>query len=139
MELFVTKWKMLMKTIRSLEELNRFRDEIVEKKNQQASLKKTQLIVSMGSCGIAAGALDVWKALESHVKDERFANVAISQTGCMGLCGHEPTVEVTVYDAQKVTYGHVTPRIINLILQEHIIGGKVVEEFVVDTTPFPTI
>ena len=128
-----------MKTIRSLEELNKFREEIIEKKNQQASLKKTQLIVSMGSCGIAAGAMDVWKTLEAEVKEEGFKNVIISQTGCMGLCALEPTVEVIVYDSQKVTYGHVTPEIIKLILQEHIIGGKIVDEFVVDATPFPTI
>jgi NADP-reducing hydrogenase subunit HndB len=128
-----------MKTIQSLEELNQFREEIIEEKKHQNEQKKTQLFVGMGSCGIAAGAMDVWKTLEAEVKDEAFKNVAVSQTGCMGLCGHEPTVEVIVYDSQRVTYGHVTPKIIKLILQEHIIGGKVVDEFVVDTTPFPTI
>ena len=128
-----------MKTIRSLEELNKYREGILKEKEHQAGLKRTHLIVGMGSCGIAAGATDVWKAIESQVKDDRFRDVAISQTGCMGLCSHEPIMEITVNDSQKVTYGHVTPEIVKRIFQEHILGGRVVKEFVVDTTPLPTI
>ncbi len=128
-----------MKPIRSLEELNQFREEIVEEKKRQASLKKTQLVVGMGSCGIAAGARDVWEAIQAQVKNDRFKDVHVAQTGCIGLCGDEPIVEVTVDDNSKVTYGHVTPEIVKRILQEHILSGKVVEEFVVDATPFPTI
>jgi len=128
-----------MKTIRSLDELNQFREEIIKEREHQASLNKTQLVVGMGSCGIAAGAMDVWKTLEAQVKNDRFKDIVVSQTGCMGLCSHEPTVEVTVSDSPKVTYGHVTPEIVKRILQEHVLSGKVVEEFVIDTTPFPTI
>jgi NADP-reducing hydrogenase subunit HndB len=128
-----------MKTIRSLDELNQFRDEIVEEKKRQAGLGKVQLVVGMGACGIAAGALDVWKAIEQQIKAGHLMDVLLSQTGCIGLCPHEPILEVTVKDAPKVTYGRVTPEIVNRILKEHVLGGKVVEEFVVDTTPFPTI
>jgi NADP-reducing hydrogenase subunit HndB len=130
---------MLMKTIRSLDELNHFRAEIAEEKKRQAGLGNVQLVVGMGSCGIAAGALDVWNAIERQVKAGHLADVVLSQTGCIGLCSHEPMLEVTLKDAPKVTYGRVTPAIVDRILKEHILGGKVVEEFVVDTTPFPTI
>ncbi|HUI87846.1 MAG TPA: (2Fe-2S) ferredoxin domain-containing protein [Anaerolineales bacterium] len=128
-----------MKPIRSLEELNKFREEIAKEREHPGSLKRTQLTVGMGSCGIAAGALDVWEAIETQVKDKRFKHIVLAQTGCMGLCSHEPTLEVAVNDAPKVTYGHVTPEIVRRILQEHVLGGNVVEEYVVDTTPFPTI
>ena len=128
-----------MKTIRSLDELNHFRDELIEEKKRQAGLGKVQLVVGMGTCGIAAGALDVWKAIEQQVKAGHLENVLLSQTGCIGLCRHEPTLEVTLKDAPKVTYGRVTPEIVNRIFKEHILGGRIVEEFVVDTTPFPTI
>ena len=130
---------MLMKTIRSLDELNQFHDEIIEAKKRQAGLGKVQLVVGMGTCGIAAGALDVWKAIEQQVKTGHLDDVLLSQTGCVGLCRHEPTLEVTLKDAPKVTYGRVTPEIVNRIFKEHVLGGKIVEEFVIDTTPFPTI
>jgi len=128
-----------MKTIRSLEELSQFRDEIIQQRKHDSRLEKVRLVVGMGSCGIAAGASDVWMAIEQEVRQAGSKNILVSQTGCIGLCKHEPILEVTVHEGTTVTYGHVTPDAVRRILREHVLGGRVVEEFVVDTTPFPTI
>jgi NADP-reducing hydrogenase subunit HndB len=128
-----------MKTIRSLEDLKRFREEIIEEKQRQASLGKVQVIVSLGSCGIAAGALETLKALQQQVEADGLKNVSISQSGCIGLCKHEPILEVVAGDSPKVTYGSVTPQIVQRIIREHILGGRIVEDFVIESTPFPKI
>jgi NADP-reducing hydrogenase subunit HndB len=122
---------MSMDKIQSLEDLNRFRDEIIEAKKRQADLGNVQVIVSLGSCGIAAGALDTLKAIQQQVETDHLDKVIVSQTGCVGLCRYEPIVEVAA-NATKVTYGHVTPEVAQRILREHILSGKVVEEFVIE-------
>ena len=121
-----------MKTIQSLEDLNRFREEVLEAKKRQTSLGTVQVIVSLGSCGIAAGALDTLKAIQQQIEDNHLNQVIVSQTGCIGLCRHEPIVEVITADSSKVTYGRVTPEVSQRILREHVLGGKVVEAFVVE-------
>jgi NADP-reducing hydrogenase subunit HndB len=63
----------------------------------------------------------------------------LTQTGCVGLCGHEPIVEVAVGGAPKVAYRKVDPEMVKRIVREHILEGKTIQEFVIENTPFPTI
>ncbi len=128
-----------MPRITSLDELNRLKIELVMKRNQDAYHGTIYVTVGMGTCGVAAGALEVFRALEEEVRRHDLKGVVLSHTGCMGLCGHEPIVEVTVGDAPKVSYGKMNPETAIRIVQEHILDGKAVEEFVIDTTPFPTM
>lgn len=128
-----------MPRITSLEELNRLKVELVMKRNQEAYRGVTHVTVGMGSCGVAAGAREVYEALEAEVKRQGLSNVLLSQVGCVGLCRHEPIVEVTTADATRVSYGRVDVALVKRIIQEHILDGRVVEEAVIDATPFPTI
>ena len=129
-----------MKMIRSLEDLNRVREETIEEKRRKASQRNIQVIVSLGTCGIAAGALDTLRAVQQQVEAEGLENVSISQSGCIGLCKHEPILAVIAGDSLKVTtYGRVTPEVVMRIVREHILNGKIVEEFVIESIPFPTI
>lgn len=119
--------------IRSLEDLNRFREQIVEVKQRDASLGQIRVVVNLGSCGIAAGALDTLKAVQQLIKDDQLDKITVSQVGCVGLCRYEPIVEVIAPDSAKVTYGRVTPEVVQRIVREHALGGQVVEEFVIET------
>lgn len=128
-----------MRTIQSLEDLDRFREEIIEKRRREAALGTVQVAVGMGSCGIAAGAQEVLQMIQKQVDSGALKNVALSQTGCVGLCRYEPILEVTAGEAPKVTYGGVTVEEARRIIREHILGGRVVEDLVIDTTQFPSI
>ncbi|HEX9157740.1 MAG TPA: (2Fe-2S) ferredoxin domain-containing protein [Syntrophales bacterium] len=128
-----------MKTIRSLEDLNHLREEIIEKKAREASLGRIQVTVGLGTCGIAAGALTVLKAIEEQLAAHKLKEVTVSPTGCVGLCKHEPIVEVSIGENDKVTYGQVNAQAAERIVLEHLMQGKVLEELVIDTAPFPTI
>ncbi len=128
-----------MGRITSLDGLNRLKEELVEKRNREVNRGIAYVTVGMGTCGIAVGALDVFHALEDEIKAHKLNDLVITQTGCMGLCSHEPIVEVIVGNTPKVAYGKVNPEAVKRIVKEHILEGKVVEEFVIDTTPFPTI
>ncbi len=120
-----------MNTIQSLEDLNHFRETALEARHNRAGVGHVQVNVSLGSCGIAVGALDTLKALQQQVAESRLSDVIVGQTGCTGLCSAEPIVEVITRGLTKVTYGRVTPDMARRIVQEHVIGGHVVEEYVV--------
>jgi NADP-reducing hydrogenase subunit HndB len=121
-----------MTAIRSLDDLKKFREAVLEKKAQDAKLGKTQVIVSMGSCGIAAGAQHTMQAILDQTASEHLPGIQVSQTGCNGQCEEEPIVQVITGDQHKVTYGKVSPEVARRILHEHVLGGKVVQEYVIE-------
>jgi NADP-reducing hydrogenase subunit HndB len=71
------------------------------------------------------------KAILKVIEEENLSGIVVRQTGCMGLCEWEPIVEVTLGDAPKVTYGKVSAERAKQIMKEHVMGEKVVTEFVI--------
>ena len=53
-------------------------------------------------------------------------NVRINHSGCMNQCGHGPMVVVYPED---IWYAHVDDAGARRIVEEHLIGGQVVEEY----------
>jgi len=121
-----------MNTIRSLEDLNRLREKIIDHTVHNSSLGNIRVIVSLGSCGIAAGALNTMNAIREQIKNEHLEDILLSETGCSGLCTDEPIVQVIARDQKKVTYRNVTPMIAQRILREHIRDGEIVHDYVVE-------
>ena len=128
-----------MHRITSLDELNRLKIDLVMKRNEEAASGTVRVMVGMGSCGIAAGASEAFQALEDEIQARGLHDIVLIQTGCIGLCKHEPIVEVIVGNRPKVSYGGVTPPVARRILQEHILDGNPVQEYLIDTTPYPTM
>lgn len=93
----------------------------------------TRVVIAMGTCGIAAGAREVLKGLLQELDRRELTDVIVSQTGCKGLCDKEPMVEVHRPGCPSVTYGSVTPQAIRRIVDEHIVSGRLVSEYVVAT------
>lgn len=94
--------------------------------------KDCQIIVGMGTCGIAAGAKVVLDAFLKELDDEKIENVAVTQTGCMGLCYVEPTIEVVVPGMPDTIYGKVDADVARKIVKEHIVGKKLVTDHIYD-------
>jgi NADH:ubiquinone oxidoreductase subunit E len=57
-----------------------------------------QVIVAMGTCGIAAGARDTMKSVLNFIEKKHLSGVTVTQTGCMGMCEQEPIVQVVIGD-----------------------------------------
>lgn len=118
----------------TLEDLRKLRD---SKKNdlrkRDPKGKEIQIIVGMGTCGIAAGAkatLDTFiKALDDHKLAD---TVLIRQTGCMGFCQSEPTVEVIVPGMSSVIYGKVDAAAAEDIVKRHLIGRELLDICILD-------
>lgn len=118
-----------MSTVKSLDDLKRIREEALKKQQLKATSGKTEVIVGMGTVGIAAGARETLKAIMDMIQKEDLSDIIVRQTGNIGLDSFEPIVQVAVSGEDKVTYGKVNPEMARQIIQEHIINGNIVSEY----------
>ena len=119
-----------MPAIKSLEELKRIREEALEKKKMKASTGSIQVIVAMGTCGIAAGARDTMKSILKFIETNNLNGVTVTQTGCIGKCEMEPIVQVVIGDQPKVMYGKVNAEVAGQIMKQHVQNGTPVKDYV---------
>jgi len=117
----------------TLDDLRRMRGEKQKAMEMRdSSNKDVQVIVGMGTCGIAAGAKDTFTALVDAINAKGLSNVLIRQTGCMGLCHSEPTVEVVAPGMPAVIYGHVDAATAKEIVEKHIVGHELIDAKILD-------
>ncbi|QZY56010.1 (2Fe-2S) ferredoxin domain-containing protein [Crassaminicella profunda] len=117
--------------MRSLEELAKIREEAIKKVDIRGMKEGTRIVVGMATCGISAGARPVLMALLEEAKVRNLTDVVVSQTGCIGVCRLEPIVEVYRPGEEKVTYIEMTPEKAKKVIAEHIVNGKVVDEYTI--------
>lgn len=117
--------------MKSLQELEAIRKKTLDTINLRKEHDGTRIVVGMATCGIAAGARPVLTAFMDEVSKRNLQSVAVAQTGCIGVCRLEPIVEVYKPDEEKVTYVKVTPDMVGRIMTDHIVNGKVVEEYTI--------
>ncbi|HMB25624.1 MAG: (2Fe-2S) ferredoxin domain-containing protein [Chloroflexota bacterium] len=120
-----------MPAIKSLEELKRVREEALQKKQMKAAPGSIQVIVAMGTCGIAAGARDTMKSVLNYIENEKISGVTVTQTGCLGLCEQEPILQVVIGDQPKVMYGKVDAQVVQKIMKQHVQNGQPVKEYII--------
>lgn len=120
-----------MPTVKTLEDLKRIREEALEKRNAKTTSGQAQVIVGMGTCGIAAGARDAMKSILDVIERDNLSGILVTQTGCIGVCEKEPIVQVVIGDQPKVVYGKVSPEVAARIIKEHVEGGKIVDSNVI--------
>lgn len=114
--------------MKSLEELDKLRKQMQEELKLREGEQQTKIVVSMGTCGIAAGARDVLSAILEELGKRKMSDVTVTQAGCAGKCDVEPLVEVIKPGREKVTYQHVDKDKARRIVVEHIINEKVLDK-----------
>jgi len=78
------------------------------------------------------GAKATFDAFVEELNAEKMGNVTIRQTGCMGLCHSEPTVEVAAPGMPTVIYGNVDAETARKIVREHLAAGRLVDDHIFD-------
>ncbi len=116
--------------MKSLEELKAIREKMQGQVGMRGSDDNMiRVVVGMATCGIASGARPVLNYLVNGVQEKNLKNVAVTQTGCIGLCQFEPIVEVYEPGKEKITYVKVNEEKAKDILLQHLIKGNVIEEY----------
>ena len=91
-----------------------------------------RVVVGMATCGIAAGARPVLNAfVEGVAQNNLTSKVTVTQTGCIGICQYEPVVEIFEDGKDKVTDVKLDADKAKEIVEKHLAGGAVVEEYTI--------
>ncbi len=114
----------------NIDELKKIREKMQKELDLRGAEKAIKVVVGMGTCGIAAGARPVLAAIKEELAKQQAQNVMVTQSGCAGFCEQEPLVDVFRPGEKKVSYGKVDAEKARRIVTEHIIGGRVLKEFV---------
>lgn len=119
-----------MAKVKSLADLKRMKEELKskmdlrEKSNDPESL--VQIKVAMATCGIASGAKEVMEYLIEETA-KRGIQTVVTQTGCMGYCYAEPTIEVQIPGKEPIVFGDVDIKKADQIIEKYIKNGELVD------------
>ena len=122
-----------MPRIKSIEELRKVR-ESAQKDLKIRTETGTKIVVGMGTCGIAAGARKTMRAILDELK-ERKIDAHVTTVGCIGMCSKEPLVDIEQAGKPRITYCNIHPDMVPRLIEEHLIKGNVVEEWVMGRVP----
>lgn len=119
-----------MHKIKSLTNLDKIRDEqstgVRSCEQGERSEELIRIRVAMATCGIASGAGQIMEFMTGAL-EKRGVNALVTQTGCMGYCYAEPTIEVTLPGSEPVVYGVVTQAKADEIIEKYIKDGELVD------------
>ena len=118
--------------MKSLEELRAIKEKMkASVNNRNEDDNKVRIVVGMATCGIAAGARPVMTAFLDEIAKRGLDIVAVTQTGCIGMCKLEPLVEVFLPGEEKVTYIKMTPEKAVRVVNDHVVNKNIVTEFTI--------
>lgn len=119
-----------MEKIKSLDDLRKMKENLQskitlrEKGENPDSL--VQIKVAMATCGIASGAKTVMEFMIEELEKRGIESV-VTQTGCMGYCYAEPTIEVKLPGQEPVVFGYIDIKKADEIIEKYIKNGELVD------------
>ena len=111
-----------------LEKVTRMRRQAVMRLFETKFINPTRITVGSATCENAAGAGPVYDRFAELLAGVKMP-VSLSRVGCTGRCDLEPVVTVVSQGKIPVKYIKVTPARAEKIFEQHLRGGKIVEEF----------
>lgn len=119
-----------MTRIKSLDDLRKIKANVEAKINLRERSENAdslvQVKVAMATCGIASGAKTVMEYLITEF-DKRNIPAVVAQTGCMGYCYAEPTIEVKLPGQDPVVFGYVNEKKADQIIEKYVKNGELVD------------
>ncbi len=125
-----------MAKVKTLDDLRKMKEELKnkitlrEKGDNPESI--VQIKVSMATCGIASGAKEIMDYFIEEL-DNQSIDAVITQTGCMGYCYAEPTIEVTLPGESPLVFGYVNVIRAAEIIKKYIKKGELVDGIIPDS------
>jgi NADP-reducing hydrogenase subunit HndB len=113
----------------SIEDLKKIKDKSQRTLTLRSGEARARVTMHLGTCGISAGAREVMGALLKEIEKQNITDVIITTSGCAGLCSREPMATVELAGQAPVKYVDLKPERVIRILNEHVMGGKIVTDF----------
>ena len=119
-----------MEKIKNLADLRNMKNDLQskidlrEKSNNPEDL--IQVKIAMATCGIASGAKEIMEYMMEE-SDRKNVPMVITQTGCMGYCHAEPTLEIKVPGRDPLVFGNVDRKKVDEIFDKYIKNNELIE------------
>lgn len=117
--------------MKSLDELKKIKERTLAMKKMQTGQSRVTITIGMATDGIAAGARETMKAVLDFIRTHNLDDVAVTQTGSIGMSAQEPVVDVKIQGKPRVTYAKLTADRVPQFMEQHILKGEPVNEWVV--------
>lgn len=125
-----------MAKVKTLDDLRKMKDQLKSKislrEHGENPESMVQVKVSMSTCGIASGAKEIMNFFMEEF-DSQGLDAVVTQTGCMGYCYAEPTIEVTRPGEKPLVFGNVTTNKAMEIIEKYIKAGELVDGIIPDS------
>jgi NADP-reducing hydrogenase subunit HndB len=116
----------------TIADLAKIRDEARYKTAIRLGAARVRMTVHTGTCGIAAGAREIMKAVMLEIENRHLVDVIVTNSGCIGECSNEPMMTVEIQgEGMPVKYVSLSPEKVRRIFDSHVLKGQVVSEFVI--------
>ena len=119
----------MTRKIKSLADLNAVREKAQGEIDLRGAAKEMRITVHMGTCGIATGARDILSTFMNELDQAGVENLTLHQSGCAGLCDREPMITLVDKEGEEFHYGNLDRNKVHRIVQEHVLKGTPVMEY----------
>jgi len=113
-----------------IEDLKKIKEKVQAETSLREGHLRVRVTVHMGTCGIASGARGVLESLMKEIEGAGVSDVAVTTSGCMGLCSREPLVTVEVMGKEPIKYELMDPNKMRQVFKRHILEGEIQTPFV---------
>lgn len=119
--------------IKSLEELRALREKFhkqvtFREKGETPDDSTIEILVGMGTCGIAAGARETFGKFLEVLDAKGLDTVKVISVGCVGYCQVEPTVQVNIPGKEPVIFGPITEKEVEELVDTVIIKNDLLDD-----------
>jgi NADP-reducing hydrogenase subunit HndB len=113
-----------------IEDLKKIKERVHAETALREGDRRAKITVHMGTCGIASGARNVMEALMTAIEEANVSDVAVTTSGCMGLCSREPLVTVEVIGKEPIKYEYMDANKMRQVFKRHVMEGEIQVPFV---------
>jgi NADH:ubiquinone oxidoreductase subunit F (NADH-binding)/(2Fe-2S) ferredoxin len=82
-----------------------------------------QIFIGMATCGEAAGAMSVYKAIESALRNKGI-DAQIHKTGCLGMCYCEPVIDIIKPGEPRISYKKIDADTASELIDDYLIHNN---------------
>lgn len=112
------------------EDLKKIKEKVLAESTLKEDGPRARVTVHMGTCGIASGAKEVMNALTAEISEAGIKDVAVTTSGCMGMCSREPLVTIECLGREPIKYERMDAEKMKLVFKEHVRKGEIQTPFV---------
>ena len=113
----------------TLADLKNLRDEKRKDMIRRDTDKDVEIIIGMGTCGIAAGAREVMNILMEELAESGRSDIRVIASSCLGMCSSEPNVTIEVDGEEPIVYQLMDANKLCQVFKRHVLLGEVQSDF----------